>query len=173
MSIAFYDACIPSYLQYLRAVSGFLSKGLAFATAQGINPEEIVESRIHPDMLPFRFQIHSVVHHSVGALNGLATGVFSPPRDLPEHSYSELQQVVNDAIATIEALTPEAVNGYAGGTVVFSVGETQLGFTAEDFLFSFSLPNFYFHAATAYDLLRAKGVDLGKRDYLGAMRFKR
>jgi hypothetical protein len=64
------------------------------------------------------------------------------------------------------------VNAFEGKDVIFQIGDRKLPFTAEGFLLSFSLPNFHFHATTAYDILRSKGVKIGKRDYLGQMRMK-
>ena len=72
----------------------------------------------------------------------------------------------------LSAWTPEAVNALCGRDVVFHVGERQMPFTAEGFLMSFSLPNFYFHATTAYDILRTNGVPLGKRDFMGRLKLK-
>ena len=66
----------------------------------------------------------------------------------------------------------DTVNGFEGGEVVFKMGSTSLPFVTEDFIMSFSLPNFYFHATTAYDTLRKEGVPLGKMDFLGGMRMK-
>ena len=64
------------------------------------------------------------------------------------------------------------VNALEGKDVVFQLGERRVPFVAEDFLLSFSVPNFHFHATTAYDLLRQRGMPLGKRDYLGRLRLK-
>jgi hypothetical protein len=72
----------------------------------------------------------------------------------------------------LTALRPEAVNALLGHDVTFRVGERALPFTAEGFLMSFSLPNFFFHATTAYDILRHKGAPLGKRDFLGRLKLK-
>ena len=69
-------------------------------------------------------------------------------------------------------MTAEDINSLAGRDMRFEMGERVLPFTAEDFLMSFSLPNFFFHAATAYDILRMKGLALGKPDYLGRPRLK-
>ena len=71
-----------------------------------------------------------------------------------------------------EKLTPADVNALDGKDIIFQIRDTKMPFTAENFLLSFSLPNFYFHATTAYDILRTKGVPLGKRDFLGRMRMK-
>jgi len=114
-----------------------------------------------------------VVHHSVGAIEGIRQGVFRPPpSDLPAHGYEELQKLVRDARETLQQIPPETVNARVGADMVFEIRGTKVPFTAEGFVLSFSLPNFYFHATTAYDILRSKGAPLGKRDYLGRMRLK-
>ena len=167
MAMSFYDLCVPSYRQTLTGVAGFLERGLDHCRESGADPEEVVEARLYPDMLPFRFQIWSVAHHSVGAIEGVTKGIFTPPPQLPELDYAGLQKVVADARAAIDALTPDEVNALAGRDVVFQFRDFKMPFTAEGFLLSFSLPNFYFHAATAYDILRHCGVELGKRDFIG------
>jgi hypothetical protein len=173
MAISLYDVSVTSFLQVLGGVAGFLDRGLSHCHDNGLDPEEIVETRIHGDMLPFRFQIISVAHHSKGALAGAKAGAFYPPGAMPPHTYAELQALVTDAQGSLKALTPEEVNDLEGRDMVFHIGEMKLPFTAEGFLLSFSTPNLHFHATTAYDILRSKGVPLGKRDYMGALRLKR
>ena len=80
--------------------------------------------------------------------------------------------MVTDARQALEKLKPDEVNACEGKDVIFALRDMKLPFTAEGFLQSFSLPNFYFHATTAYDILRHKGVPVGKRDFLGKMRIK-
>jgi hypothetical protein len=113
-----------------------------------------------------------VLHHSLGAIEGLRHGVFRPPQNLPNHGYPELAVLVANARETLQKVAPEEVNARAGADVIFEIRGTKVPFTAEEFVLSFSLPNFYFHATTAYDILRSKGAPLGKRDYLGRMRLK-
>ena len=137
-----------------------------------IDPQEVVETRLHGDMLPFKFQIWSVSHHSRGAIEGVSKGAFAPPSQIPDIDYAGLQKVVADAQAALKALKPEDVNALEGRDVTFAIGNFKMPFTAEGFLMSFSVPNFHFHATTAYDILRSKGVPLGKRDYMGPMRMK-
>ncbi len=79
MAFSLYDATVANYLQILGAVGGFLEKSLAHFREKGIDPAEIVEARMAPDMLPLRFQIVSVAHHSRGAIEAAKTGVFMPP----------------------------------------------------------------------------------------------
>lgn len=173
MTISLYDGSVMSYLQALGGVGNFLDRGLAHCRENNIDPESIVETRLHPDMLPFRFQIQSVVHHSLGAIEAIKSGVFRPPHDLPADNYAALQALIAGARDALMKLTPEAVNASEGADVIFEMRDMRLPFTAEGFLLSFSLPNLHFHATTAYDILRTKGVPLGKRDYLGALRMKK
>ena len=168
MSTSLYDFTVAPYLQILAAVVGYLDKGRAHCEENDIDLADVVETKLYPDMLPFRFQIYSVAHHSLGAIRGVQSGSFSPPPRL-DLDYDALQKLVIDARAELEPLTPEEVNALEGGDVVFNLGEHRLPFVAEDFLMTFSLPNFYFHATTAYDMLRMKGVPLGKRDFIGRM----
>jgi uncharacterized protein len=72
----------------------------------------------------------------------------------------------------LAALTPDSVNAYVGRDVIFKIGDRALPFTAEGFLMSFSLPNFFFHATTAYDILRHKGAPIGKRHFMGKLKMK-
>jgi uncharacterized protein len=173
MATSLYDQSVAAYLQTLGGVAGFLERGLAHCRDNNIDPEEIVETRLWGDMAPFRFQIVSVVHHSAGAMVGVQAGTFSPPTDTRPHSYVELQGIVNEARETLGKLTPTEINAFEGADVAFQIRDFRLPFTAETFVMSFSLPNFYFHATTAYDILRSKGVPLGKRDFMGEMRLKR
>ena len=172
MATALYELSVANYLQTLSAVSGFLKEGLAHFQANNVNVNEIVETRLAPDMLPFRFQIQSVGHHSLGAIEGVRSGLFQPPPPIPALDYAGLQKLVADAHDTLQRVTPAELNAFEGKDVTFQLGNFKLPFTAEGFILSFSLPNFYFHATTAYDILRMKGAPIGKRNYMGQMRLK-
>jgi hypothetical protein len=172
MAVSLYDLSVASYRQTLTGVAGFMDRGLDHCRETGLDPEEIVGTRLYADMLPFRFQIWSVAHHSVGAIEGVKKGVFTPPPQLPELDYAGLQKVVADARAALDGMTAADVDALAGRDLVFQFRDFKMPFTAEGFLLSFSLPNFYFHATTAYDILRSKGVPLGKRDFMGPLRLK-
>ena len=169
MAITLYDLSVGCFLQTLGGVEGFLAKSLAHCQEKGIDLNEIVETRLFPDMAPFRFQIVAVAHHSAGALQGATAGAFGPPA-ASTADYAGLQKLVTDARTSLEALKPEEVNALEGKDVIFSVRDMKMPFKAEGFLQSFSLPNFHFHATTAYDILRQKGVPIGKRDYLGRLK---
>jgi uncharacterized protein len=172
MAFLLYDATVANYLQILGAVDGFLEKSLRHFREKGIDLAEIVEARLVPDMLPFRFQIVSVAHHSRGAMEAAKNGVFTPSAGKPDLDYAALQALVTEARNELSVLTPEAVNALVGHDVSIKLGDRVLPFTAEGFLMSFSLPNFFFHATTAYDILRYKGAPLGKRDFMGRLKLK-
>jgi len=172
MAFSLYDATVANYLQILDAVGGYLGKSLTHFREKGVDLAQVVDARLAPDMLPLRFQIVSVAHHSRGAMEAAKTGVFTPPSAKPDLDYAALQLLVTEARNEVSVLTPEVVNALVGRDVTFKVGDRALPFTAEGFLMSFSLPNFFFHAATAYDILRHNGAPLGKRDFIGKLKLK-
>ena len=172
MAFTLYDASVANYLQTLAAVGGFLERGRAHCDEHKSNVEDLVESRLAPDMHPLRFQINSVCHHSRGAIDGANSGVFLPPPNRGALDYAGLQSLVKETHDHLATVSRDSVNALAGRDMVFQLGDRKIPFTAENFLMSFSLPNFYFHATTAYDILRNKGVPLGKRNFLGTMRIK-
>jgi hypothetical protein len=172
MAMSLYETSVLSYLQTLSGVGAFMNRGLAHFREHDIDPDEIVEARIHADMLPFRFQIHQTVFHSLGAVEALKSGALHLPGDRPAHDYAGLQALVADAQQSLEALTPEEIDSREGTEIVFQVRDNRRLFTAEGYVQSFSLPNLHFHATTAYNILRARGVPLGKRDFMGPLRLK-
>ncbi|TAK98379.1 MAG: DUF1993 domain-containing protein [Rhodospirillaceae bacterium] len=170
MAISLYDATVPNFLQLLSGLRGVLDKGLAHAKASGLDPNTLAEAKLIDDMFPLYLQIRRVADHSSGALMDVSKGAFTMPKHDPL-DYAGLQSILADAETAVRGWTRETVNALEGREVILNFGN-PVSFTAEAFLFSFSLPNFYFHAVTAYDILRAKGVPVGKRDYLGRTRTK-
>lgn len=171
MPIALYDLSVRSYLQSLKATTTVLAKGAEHFAALGETADDFLEARLHPDMLPFKFQVQSVVHHSLGAIKGARSGVFEPTGQIGLKTYADLQALVADAELSLQALSREEVNALEGRDLVFRLSDKlQLPFKVEDFIVSFSLPNFYFHSTTTYGLLRREGVKLGKRDYIGQLK---
>ena len=98
------------------------------------------------------------------------SGLFAPPALVGPIPFVELQAMMAQTETALKAFTPNEVNRWAGRDLDFQIGPRRLPFTAENFFLSFSLPNFHFHAVTAYDILRSRGVPLGKRDYEGRLR---
>ena len=172
MTISLYDATVASFIQTTTAVVGFLEKGAEHCRSRVENPDRLLECRMAEDMFPLPFQIVSVRHHSIGAIEGAKAGVFGPPTDQTPYDFAGLQGLATRTLDELKALTREEVDALQGRDVTFKMRGFEIPFTAENFLLSFSTPNFFFHAATAYDLLRRGGVPLGKRDFMGAMRMK-
>ena len=170
MTISFYDASVGAYLQVLDSVANILDKGASFAAEGQTELEGIVTTRLRDDMMPFHFQIESVAHHSWGAIQGMQNGQFAPPNFAQDKDYAGLQALIASAQDGLRGLSEDEVNALADGRLVFSLGERELPFTNQNFLLTFSLPNFYFHATTTYDILRMMGVGLGKMDFLGSIK---
>jgi uncharacterized protein len=184
MTISLYDLSVLTFLQTMRAVSGFLDRAAKHCAETGADPDDFVRASLYPDMAPFHFQIEALTHHAVWGLEAVKTGVFAPPPLVGAMPFTDLRALVSQAVAALEALTPEEVNSWSGKDLDIDLfrplnednastsawAPRTLAFTPETFLLSYSLPNFYFHAVTAYDILRTRGVPIGKGDYEGRLR---
>lgn len=166
MSFTLYDATIPSMLQIVQAGYGWLDK----AEACDLPEEDIVKACLIDDMLPFAYQVKSMAVHSQGAIEGVRAGTFSPDMSDPPQTLAGLKARLVDAEAFLKTVTPDEVATYMDGRTDFRFKDYELRFTSPDFLLSFSQPNFYFHATTAYGILRKLGLDIGKRDFMGQPR---
>lgn len=170
MATSLYDLSVPTFLQTVRAVRGFLGRAVAHCEQTGADPDDFVDARLYDDMAPFHFQIEAAWHHSVWGIDAVRTGVFAPPALVGPVPFTELQAMIREAETALEGFLPDEVNGWAGRILDLQIGPRRLAFTAETFILSFSLPNFHFHAVTAYGILRSRGVPIGKRDYEGHLR---
>jgi hypothetical protein len=137
-----------------------------------MSPAACIGARLFEDMAPLSFQIGQAVAHSAGALEAVQAGVFSPNMTPPPDSFTGLKEIVASGITRMGRYTPADINALEGRDMRFEFKDRVLPFTSENFLLSFSMPNFYFHATTAYDILRHNGITIGKRDFLGQLRLK-
>jgi hypothetical protein len=172
MTFSLYDATIPSNLQILRALDALLDKAEAFAAERGIAPETLIDAKLADDMLPFGYQVKACTKHSVGGIEGVRDGIFSPDRSPWPTDFAGLHMILRDAIATLEAIDRDAFDTLADSDMKIEASTFTLPFNGANFLLSFSQPNFYFHATTAYAILRAQGMTIGKRDFIGIPRIK-
>jgi len=173
MTFSLYDAVVPSNLQILGALDALLDKAAAFCAKHDKAEAELIDARLAPDMLPFGYQVKSCAVHSIGGIEGVRAGTFSPDRSAWSTDFAGLRDVLQGAVARLDAIDRETFDALADSDTQFEAGETKMPFTGANFLLSFSQPNFYFHATTAYAILRAQGVELGKRDFIGIPRLKR
>ena len=165
MALSFYDVSIPAYLHTLKNLAALLEKAEAHAKSAGVDPATYLEARLAPDMLPLTRQIQMASDAAKGGAARLAA-VTPPAFPDTETTWAEVKDRVARTIAFVESIRPDQVNGGEGRTIELPLPGRTLTFTATDFLNQFSKPNFFFHVVTAYGLLRAQGVPLGKMDYL-------
>jgi uncharacterized protein len=153
--------------RFLSALSAILDKADAHCEAKKIKPEVILAARIFPDMFPFTRQIQLACDF---ATRGTARIAGMDPKGFPdtETTFAELKDRIAAARAYIGGFQPADFAHAAEREVQFKAGGRDMVLTGEDFLSFYSLPQFFFHITTAYDILRTNGVELGKRDYMGA-----
>jgi hypothetical protein len=171
MSFSLYDAFVPSCQQILISLNGLIDKGEAHVKENGLTDADLMEAKLAEDMWNLPWHIRSCWMHSAYSFEQMPTGEFTPNfSDLPD-SWDAMRAMVADAQEGLAAVTPEDADAIADKTIGFVMGGKRLmEFKGANFLLSFNQPNFYFHATTFYDILRMKGVPLGKRDFLGPVR---
>ena len=163
----FYDAVVPAYLQMLNSLTGLLTKAEAHCATKKIDPGVLLGSRLFPDMLPLSKQIQLV---SDFATKGCARLTHSevPSNPDTEKTFEELKQRLARTIDYVKSFTPAQFEGADTKDVTFPTGpDKTTTLKGQQFLSAFSLPNFYFHCATAHGILRHNGVEIGKRDFMG------
>jgi uncharacterized protein len=164
--MSFYDATVPAYLQILGALSGILGKAEAHCKAKNIQEEVLLSARLYPDMFPLTRQIQTACDFAVKGCARL-TGSEVPSTPDTEKSFADLQARIAKTIEYVKSYKPAQFDGADMRDVTFPAGGGNLTLKGQQFLSSFSFPNFYFHAATAHGILRHNGVEIGKRDFLG------
>ena len=168
MTITLYDASVPVFKQMLNALSDVLNKAEAHATAKNIDPNVFLQARLYPDMFPLVRQVQIAVDFAKGVSSRLAE-LEVPKYDDTETTFAELQALISKVLAYIGEIKPEQINGQEGIEIVTRPGTPkEKRFTGQAYLLSYGLPQFFFHVTTTYALLRHNGVEVGKRDYMGA-----
>lgn len=166
MSFSVYDVTVPLFLRGFANLSAQLEKAAAFAREKGIDPGELVAARLIDDMLPLSGQIQRA-SDTAKACAARLTGLAAPAFPDEEASMAELQARIEKTVAYLKSVPAEAFDGAEARDVTLGTRTSETHFVGRDYLFQHALPNFYFHLTTAYDILRMKGVPVGKTDYLG------
>lgn len=171
MSLSLYDASIPGYVLMLRNLSTFLDKAETYAAEQGLPLSTFLEAGLGHGMaaLPRQIQFASDAAKSGGAR---LAGVEPPSMPDTETTFPELKERIAKTITFLDTIKPQDLDGPLDREIVLKFPSGSRTFTAKDFLLGFSLPNFHFHVATAYGILRSQGVPLSKMDYLAGSRPK-
>lgn len=166
MSISMYKASIPQFKKMLNNLLNILKKAEAHATAKKITPSALLEARLFPDMFHLIKQIQ-IVTDQVRLGCARIAGVELLRMQDNETTFAELIVRIERTIQYLEQIQPEQMDGTEDKEIKFSIGEWNFEFTAEQYLLTWIVPNFYFHLTTAYNLLRHGGIEIGKSDFLG------
>lgn len=166
MAISMYQASIPQFTKMLTNLANILKKGEELTSAKGIESAVLVEGRLASDMFPLSKQVQVACDQVKNGMARLA-GVEPPKFEDNETTFAQLQDRIAKTIAFANSLKPEQINGTEAKEIQFSIKEWSFEFVGEQYLLTWIIPNFYFHVTTAYDILRHKGVEIGKSDYLG------
>ncbi|HYN54649.1 MAG TPA: DUF1993 domain-containing protein [Methylotenera sp.] len=164
--LTMFDATIPPLKRTLTNLVAVLKKGEDHADAKKIEHSIFLNARLAPDMYPLTRQIQIATDMSKGAVARLA-GIEIPKYEDDETTFADLQARIAKTIAFIDTIKPAQLEGSEIRDIVITVRKTNLEFKGQAYLFNWVNPNVYFHATTAYNILRHNGVELGKLDFLG------
>jgi hypothetical protein len=165
--MSFYDGSVPAFLQILGSLTGILTKAEAHCKAKNIQPDVLLGARLYPDMLPLSRQIQLACDFATKGCARLTQSEVPSTPDT-EKTFDELKARLGKTTDYVKAFKPAQFDGADARDVTFPAGpDKTMTVKGQQFLSHFALPNFYFHAATAHDILRHNGVEIGKRDFLG------
>ena len=162
-----YQTVVPPLQRSLTALARILSKAEAHCTDQKIAPEVLLQSRLFPDMLPLVRQIQLTCDFAT-RLNARLSGTDVPSHPDTETSFGGLRDRIAAVQAELANATSDAFKDAATRSVTFKAGPSDMTLSGQDYYAHYALPQFYFHMAMAYAILRHNGVVLGKRDYMAA-----
>ena len=171
MSVSLYDAFVPGCQQTLAGLDGVISKGAAHVKEHGLEDADLIQAKLAEDMWALPHHVRACWMHSAYTFDQMKGGEFTPDfTDVPD-SWDAMHAMLADAQEKLSNIAPDDVEALADKPVAFVMGGKKLmEFTGANFMLSFNQPNVYFHSATFYDILRMKGVKLGKMDFLGPIR---
>jgi hypothetical protein len=168
MAITLYDLTVPVFLRGLGVMSALLEKGRTHAEASGIEPRELMDARLTPDMLTLAGQVQrasDTAKFTAVRIGGVENVRFADE----EKSFADLQDRLARTRDFLESVPRDALDSQEGTTIQANIGRSPISLGAVDYAQKFAIPNFYFHVTTAYDILRSRGVLLSKTDYIGGL----
>jgi hypothetical protein len=167
MAITMYSAAVPMVRTLLGALSGVLDKGAAFAAAKNVDPAVLANDRLAPDMFPLWRQVQIACDMARGGVLRLA-GKEVPSLPDVEPSFDSMKARIAETLAVIDSVPAGEVDGSEERKIVLKMRAGEMEFAGQRYLIGFVIPNVTFHCATAYNILRHNGVEVGKRDFLGS-----
>ena len=168
MTISMHAASVPVFQQMLGSLDALLAKAEAHAAERKIDPDALLQARLFPDMFPLLRQVQIACDFAKG-VSGRLAGAELPVFDNKETSFADLHALIAKTLAFIGGLDDAQFDGSESREIVLRPGtpkERKIG--GQAYLLSYGLPQFFFHVTTSYALLRHNGVEVGKRDYMGA-----
>ena len=168
MSLSLYQLSVPVYERALNAFLAILDKAEEHAKARKFDPNNYLALRLAPDMFPFVRQVQSFCDHAKNSSFRLAAKD-PPAKEDKETTIAELRGRIQATLEMLKSIDAKAMEGGETREIVIPAGGAKLKLPGADYLLHFAMPNFYFHLTTAYDILRASGVEIGKRDFMGAV----
>ncbi len=167
MAYSLYDAAVTPCAQQLGALLGIIDKAAKHCADNKIEESALLQDRLYPDMFCLARQIRQSADFGMNT-GGRLAGVAPPALPaVDDTSFADARKRVEAALAFVKSLTPAQVNGAEDKTIEWTAGGNQRKLKGNDYLQQFALPNFFFFVTTAYDILRHRGVPVGKRDFLG------
>jgi uncharacterized protein len=167
VTISMHKSSVVVFVQFLGSLSDLLDRAAEYAEAKKIDPAILLNARLYPNMYNLKQQVGEANRHAVVAC-ALLAGVKAPDFPQTEPDIPELKARIATAIEFVTSLAPSQIDGTDDKKVVFTFRSgAQRQFTGLSLLLTFSLPQFFFHVTTAYDILRHCGVELVKKDFLG------
>ena len=167
MSLSMYQASVPVFRHQIMALAKILAKGEEHANARKIDHAALIQCRLYPDMFPLARQVQIASDTAKSAAARLA-GVEVPSWEDNETTFAQLRERCEKTDTYLATFRAEQIDGSEEREVVLKMRDGQMTFIGRQYLLTFAIPNFYFHITTAYALLRQCGVEIGKRDFLGA-----
>jgi hypothetical protein len=165
--VSMHKLSVGVFIQYLGSLSSLLDHAAAHAQARQIDPSILLNARLYPTMYNLTRQVGEANRHAVLAC-ALLAGVDPPLFPDTEPDLPALKARIATAKDFVAGLRPDQIDGTESKPVVFTFRNgSQRSFTGQSLLLTFSVPQFFFHVTTAYDILRHCGVDLVKKDFLG------
>jgi len=162
------SASLPVFAIGLNALAGVLGKAKVYAAAKKIEPSVLLQSRLAPDMFALARQVQVAADQAKNGAARLA-GVEPPRFEDNETTIEQLEERIAKTIAFLKTLDCKQIDAAAGREITFPLGPNKGHMRGADYLNHFVLPNFYFHLTAAYAILRHCGVEIGKRDFMGAI----
>lgn len=166
MAVSMSQISLPVFVRHLEGLAIVLKKAQSLYAEKKYDESTLLSYRLYPDMFSFARQVQAATDHARNCI-ALLAGVEAPKVEMTEKSLADLTARVETTLAWLNAVKPAQVDGTESKSVTVKMGDRETNFTGLDLLLKRSLPNFYFHATTAYDILRHNGVGIGKRNFMG------